>query len=119
MGDLSEHFSRREFKCKCGKCDCDSIDTETLKLLETIRDHFNLPVKINSAHRCLDHNRSIGSKDDSQHVKARAADIVIDNITPEQIADYVESIMPDNGGIGIYTTFTHVDTRSNHARWRK
>ncbi|BEB16509.1 hypothetical protein VEE45_23520 [Escherichia coli] len=45
---LSKHFSRKEFKCKCGKCDYDTIDAELLVILEDVREHFGKPVIINS-----------------------------------------------------------------------
>ncbi|EDV3146998.1 DUF882 domain-containing protein, partial [Salmonella enterica subsp. enterica] len=46
-----------------------------------------------------------------------AADIHIEGVTPQQIADYAETILPA-GGIGIYPTFTHIDVRKNRARWQ-
>jgi len=119
MGNLSRHFDSSEMKCHCNKCDFDTIDNELINLLENIRLHFGKPVHINSACRCLEHNRSIGSKDTSQHVQGTAADITIDGVSPDNIASYIDDLNPHNGGIGIYETFTHCDVRKNKARWRK
>jgi len=88
--------------------------------LQLIRDVYGA-IHINSAYRCKKHNSSIGSKDTSQHILGKAADITIDNMSPSEVADAVEkSIAKDEvvfGGLGRYNTFTHVDIRDNKARW--
>ena len=79
--------------------------------------NFNKPVIINSACRCLNHNRKVGSKDTSQHVKAKAADIVVKDVNPQFVYDYLDDIFSDKYGLGNYETFTHVDIRPKKARW--
>lgn len=115
MGDLTGNFSRHEFACSCG-CGFDTVDVDTLTVLEQVRQHFNAPVKITSGCRCADHNAKIGGSKKSQHVRGRAADIQVQGVTPSDVADYIESIMV-GGGLGRYDTFTHIDTRSGTARW--
>ncbi len=78
---LSKHFSRKEFKCKCGKCDYDTIDAELLVILEDVREHFGKPVIINSGNRCPTHNKNVGGATNSYHVRGRAADIVIKGVS--------------------------------------
>ncbi|AQU83234.1 MULTISPECIES: D-Ala-D-Ala carboxypeptidase family metallohydrolase [unclassified Halomonas] len=115
--DLSTHFRRREFACKCG-CGFDTVDLETLALLQDIRIHFNVPVVITSGCRCAAHNRRVGGAANSQHVFGRAADIRVQGISPAAVADYVEAHHP-TASVGRYGSFTHVDTRtSGPARWR-
>jgi len=116
MGNLSKHFDSSEMKCSC--CDFDTIDNKLIDLLENIRLHFAKPVHINSACRCLEYNRSIGSKDTSQHIKGTACDIRIEGVSPDVIATYVDELMPHTGGLGIYPNFNHIDVRENKARWR-
>ena len=117
MGDLSEHFSRQEFACPDG-CGGDTIDTETLDVLETIREHFNAPVHVNSGFRCLRHNAAIGGRTYSQHLVGRAADIWVEGVSPGVVQEYVKTLLAGSGGLGRYNTFTHVDTRTNGpARW--
>lgn len=114
--DLSNHFQRREFACKCG-CGFDTVDLETLVLLEDIRTHFDVPVTINSGCRCEAYNRQVGGAASSQHLLGRAADIRVQGIDPGVVATYVETQHPD-ASVGRYNTFTHVDTRtSGPARW--
>lgn len=116
MGDLSLHFNRREFACKC-KCDFDTVDTELLTILEDIRTYFNRAVTINSCCRCAKHNESVGGGKKSQHLLGRAADITVDGFTPSSVQDYVLNRWPNSYGIGKYNSFTHVDSRTTKARW--
>jgi len=130
MGDLSEHFSRAEFACKGpqnGGCDCNgtfnTVDVELLRILEAIRSHFDRPVIITSGCRCLDWNARCGGilpvngHGGSQHLYGRAADIVIDGISPEIIAEL--AIQIGAPGVGRYQTFVHLDSRSHViSRWQ-
>nr|DAE06041.1 MAG TPA: peptidase [Siphoviridae sp. ctsxw88] len=113
---LSANFCVKEFACKDGS-DYILIDTELVSLLQKIRNHFNKPVIINSAYRNPTYNKKVGGVSNSQHTKGTAADIVINGISPKTVAQYAEYLMPNNGGIGLYNSFTHVDTRANRSRW--
>lgn len=54
--------------------------------IQEIRNVLCYPVIINSAYRCLDLNRAIGSKDTSQHIKGQAVDFICPDFgTPKQI----------------------------------
>ena len=120
---LSEHFSLDELNKH--KFDMPDEVLDNLKMLavqlEIIRAHFNAPVIINSGYRNLEYNRNIGSKDTSQHVKGKAADIVIKDVSPDEVADALEFLintgMLKEGGVGRYNTFTHYDIRGTRARW--
>jgi len=120
---LSEHFSIDELNKH--KFDMPDEVLDNLKMLavqlEIIRAHFNAPVIINSGYRNLEYNRNIGSKDTSQHVKGTAADIVIKDVSPDEVADALEFLintgMLKEGGVGRYNTFTHYDIRGTRARW--
>ena len=76
-----------------------------------------MAVVINSGYRTSAYNKKVGGVSNSQHVKGTAADIVVKGMDPLTVSQYVEYIMPDHGGIGVYQTFTHVDVRSNRSRW--
>ena len=115
MGDISKHFNRSEFACK-DKCGMDTVDAELLSMLEDVRHHFNQPVIITSANRCVHHNRIVGGGEFSQHLKSRAADIVVKNVHPEDVYNYLD-MKYENIGLGKYTDFTHVDSRGKKARW--
>lgn len=120
---LTEHFSLDELNKH--KFDMPDEVLDNLKMLavqlEIVRAHFNVPVTINSGYRNLEYNRNIGSKDTSQHVKGTAADIVIKDVSPDEVADAIEFLintgMLKEGGVGRYNTFTHYDIRGSRARW--
>ena len=115
MTQLSEHFARHEFACKCG-CGQDTVDAELITTLEAIREHFGEPITITSGNRCPTYNTKVGGSVYSQHLISRAADIVVRNVTPSDVADWLDQ-WP--GGLGRYPTFTHVDSRASVARWRR
>ena len=114
---ISEHFSRGEFKCHCGKCACDTVDGELLDLLEAVRRYFKAPVTVTSGMRCVSHNITIGGKPGSQHLLGKAADIVVKGVEPDRVAAFAEGLLEFKGGIGRYQKFTHLDVRDAKARW--
>lgn len=115
MGDLTRNFSRWEFACKCG-CGYDTVDWELLQLLQNIADHFDAPITVNSCARCLRYNMAVRGSTHSQHLVARAADIVVDGVPASVVADLAEEWGVQ--GVGRYDDFTHVDTRTDGpARW--
>ena len=118
MNKMSVNFRRSEFACKCG-CGFNTVDSELLRALENIRNYFDKPVHILSACRCERHNEYVNGARLSQHKRGRAADIIVDGVEPDDVADFAEVLMR-SGGVGRYSTFTHIDTRTNKAvtRWR-
>lgn len=125
MGDLSKHFDRTEFTCKCG-CGFCKPDPKLIEGLERIRELAGgLPVKVTSGCRCRKHNSTIpGHAKDSQHTYGRAADIKIKgtdgNWMSASALIHLAEMVPqfNKGGIGRYTNRIHVDIRSNGpARW--
>jgi len=113
---FAPNFTVGEFACKDGS-DTILIDTQLAWLLQSVRDHFGRPVRINSGYRTKAYNALVGGASESQHVLGTAADILVEGYTPKEVAAYVETLMPAWGGIGTYKTFTHVDVRPNKARW--
>ncbi len=120
MGDLSANFSRSEFRCKGKACGCtlDTVDAGLLELLEEIRLNFGAKVKINSGCRCVAYNAHIGGSKNSQHLLGRAADIVVEGISPDEVADFADNIL-EAPGLGRYNSFSHIDSRTGKARWDK
>ena len=109
MGDLSKHFSRAEVACKCG-CKLDSMDYETVNVLEATREHFGVPIAITSGCRCPDYNAKVGGAKNSFHTKCRAVDITVAGVSPDAVQAYLKFTYPGKYGIGCYPTFTHLDT---------
>ena len=115
MGDVSKHFSRREFACKCG-CGFDSIDAETLQVLEELRDTLREPITITSGCRCAAHNKAVGGSEHSYHLTARAVDISCP-LPANYVYDLLDNRYPNKYGLGRYSDWVHVDTRKTMTRW--
>lgn len=114
--NLSTHFKRSEFACKCG-CGFSDINPKLIEVLEDVRSHFDAPVIINSGCRCERHNQAVGGKTHSQHLLGNASDIRVKNTAPKAVADYLEAKYPGKFGVGRYPSFTHIDVRTVAARW--
>jgi uncharacterized protein YcbK (DUF882 family) len=114
MGDLSAHFNRSEFACKCG-CGWDTVDTVLLEALEVRRESKGVPMTINSGCRCEVYNEQVGGAGTSQHLAGRASDVVEEGVPPLETQLYFEEL---GMSVGRYPTFTHVDSRTGPpARW--
>ena len=118
--DGIKYFKRSEYACKCVKY-CNGLPVEPneklVETLETIREHFGVPVTVSSGIRCKTHNTNVGGVSKSQHMEGTAADIVVKGVPVSEVVKYAETLMPKTGGIGTYKSFTHIDVRSVKARW--
>ena len=113
---VSAHFYSTEFDCHGSGCCTQTIVNEKLiEYLEKIREHFNAPITITSGYRCTTHNVRVGGATGSRHTKGDAADIVVKNTAPSEVAKYAESI--GIKGIGLYSDFVHIDTRTTKSFW--
>lgn len=113
---LSANFKVKEFACKDGS-DPVFVAPELVDILQKIRTHFGKAVTINSAYRTATYNKKVGGATYSQHLYGMAADIVVSGVSPKEVAKYAETLLVGRGGIGVYSTFTHVDVRDNKSRW--
>ena len=114
---ITPHFKVREFRCKDGG-DAVFVSLRLAELLEQIRVHFGAAVTINSAYRTPNHNAKVGGTSRSQHLYGLAADIEVKGYSPAAVADYAEQLLGSHGGVGRYSTFTHIDVRADKSRWR-
>ena len=122
---LSKNFKKTEFKCRDGSAvpeDLMSNLIELVKNLQIIRDHIGKPMHIISGYRSPKYNRKIGGARKSQHMKARAADIVVKNLKPQELREVIINLIKEGkikkGGVGLYRSFVHYDTRGWNARWK-
>ena len=115
---LSSNFRVKEFACKDGS-DAVLVAPRLVMVLQSIRDHFDAPVRINSGYRTPQYNTKVGGVDQSQHCYGTAADIAVKGVGVDTVAAYARKIMPDWGGVGIYKFqgFVHVDVRETRADW--
>ena len=123
---MTEHFSREEFRSKDGAHFPYEVKQNLQILaeqLEILREHFQKPININSGYRSPEHNAKVGGAENSQHLLGKAADVVIDGVSPDEVADAIEFLidnkMMKQGGLGRYVDFTHYDIRGKKSRWDK
>ena len=91
---LSKNFKKSEFKCRDGTEVPDELMDNLRELVENlqiIRDHINKPMLIISGYRTPKYNRRIGGAKRSQHMKAKAADIVVRCVKPKEMREVIVS----------------------------
>lgn len=115
---LSTNFRVKEFACSDGS-DPIFIDSDLVNTLQKIRKHFGKSVTITSAYRTPGKNKAVGGTTYSQHLYGTAADIKVKGVSPKKVAAYAETLLKNKGGIGIYKTFCHIDTRAKKSRWKR
>lgn len=89
--------------------------------LEVLRSRLGVALHVNSGWRTKEHNRRVRGEIDSQHLLGKAADIWSEIYSPKEIYDLIEQLINagvmQQGGLGLYNTFVHYDTRGTKARW--
>lgn len=79
-GDMTAHFSRREFTCPCG-CNTNNVSDELVNKLEMMYEYLAetadsvAAIYVNSGCRCPRHSVSVGGYMNDAHTKGIAADI--------------------------------------------
>jgi uncharacterized protein YcbK (DUF882 family) len=121
---LTENFRLGEFSCRDGTT-VPKEHMENVKLLcenlQVLRTLLGKPIRVISGYRSPKYNRRIDGAKKSQHMLAKAADIKISGMTPAEVKSEIEKLIKEGkmkkGGVGLYRTFTHYDTRGWNARW--
>lgn len=114
MGDLSEHFSLSEFRCKCG-CGQVIVVPALIELLEYVREFSGFPIIITSGYRCPDHNAAVGGEPSSAHLTGEAADIAVHSDT-ERFAYLEAMFLYGIRRLGVYPSWLHLDVSQGLAQ---
>lgn len=113
------NFKVREFRCKDGS-DSILLDSELVKILQAVRNHFGRAVSVTSAYRTESHNRKVGGAASSYHVRGRAADFTVTGVSNREVACYLEKAGVKGIGFYNYTGgFVHADTRTEKYLWQQ
>lgn len=105
-------FSPQEFACKCGKCGkgYPEMQPSTLSKLKQARQIAGVPFVLTSAYRCEEHNRNVGGKPNSAHLRGYAVDIKVQNSqSAMKILKALLSVGFNRIGYNSKTKFFHVD----------
>ena len=66
-----------------------ALDALVLEVLDPLREHVGVPVRVTSGYRSPAHNRAIGGSKTSQHCVGEAADFKVHGYTAEQVAGVI------------------------------
>jgi hypothetical protein len=119
MGDLSPHFSKAEFACRC--CGELKLKMRLIDALEKLRNLAGKAIVVHDGYRCLAHNQQVGGVTDSEHTAGMAADVEIPGLSLQEMYELALQV-PEfaHGGVGAYDGgFMHVDVRLRAARWAR
>jgi uncharacterized protein YcbK (DUF882 family) len=107
---------------------------ETIIVLDEIRHQVGSSLIITSSYRSPEYNTAVGGAKFSQHLIFNAIDLQSKGgkVRPAQIAFIARRIRSEKqqfvnpitkkrftfkGGVGLYATFVHIDTRGHNADW--
>lgn len=93
----------------------------TIKLVDQLRELWGRPITLLSSYRSPAYNAAIGdAAPKSMHMQFRALDIAIAGKNPLQVFEQLMTWRDAGkfkGGLGLYNTFVHIDTRGYNATW--
>jgi len=123
--DLTYNFTLDEFNCHDGTEVPSYLLSNVKELaenLQILRDYLDKPILINSGYRTYDYNSTLpGASPKSQHLEAKAADIVVHGISILDLSKIINKLIEEGtmkeGGVGMYKSFIHYDIRGIRARW--
>lgn len=93
----------------------------TVQVLDELRELLGAAITISSAYRSLAYNKAIAGAGASQHMEFNALDFIVrSSAGPADWAGTLKTMRANNlfkGGVGVYATFVHLDTRGVNADW--
>ena len=121
---LTKNFSLHEFKCRDGTVVPEEYMENVQELaenLQVLREHIGKPIIVISGYRSPEYNRKIDGARRSQHLVAKAGDLIVNGMTPDEVKEAIVHLIKEGkmkkGGVGLYTHFTHYDVRGFNRRW--
>ena len=104
---LTDHFTVRELSCPC--CGRFEMQADFMQKLEWLRVKYKKAISPSSAYRCPEHNKAVGGKPESFHLKGQACDIPVTD--PKDRHNLVLFALQLRLTVIIYPGFVHVDNR--------
>jgi uncharacterized protein YcbK (DUF882 family) len=93
----------------------------TLRIVDQLRAQLRRPIVLLSSYRSPEYNRAIGdAAPKSLHMQFRALDIAVSGYSPRAVFSILSAWRDEGkfkGGLGLYNTFVHIDTRGSNATW--
>jgi peptidase M15-like protein len=93
----------------------------TARVLDRARDLLGAPIMTLSVYRSPEYNKTIAGATHSEHVKFIAIDFQVKAMSgPAEWAGVLRQMRQSGlfkGGIGVYSSFVHIHTRSTNVDW--
>jgi len=123
--NITTHFTRQEFDCEDGTAyPATWIESRLRPLceaLEIIRAATGKPMTIFSGYRTPEWNKKVGGASRSKHMDGIACDIKLEGMGIKKLYEFIDRLQRANiiprGGLGLYNSFVHYDTRGHISRW--
>ncbi len=95
--------------------------TATLKVIDAMSSRMRArPKPFTSVYRSPTYNRAVRGRSQSQHLVNRAVDIQFNGVSAYTVSAVARKLRSEGmfkGGVGRYSSFTHIDTRGHNADW--
>ena len=122
---LTKNFKLSEFKCRDGTDVPEEYMDYVQQLaenLQVLRHHIGKPIHVISGYRSPKYNTKIKGARRSQHMLAKAADIIVHGMKPKEVHQVILQLIKEGhlnkGGVGLYKYFVHYAIRGFNARWK-
>lgn len=112
---IAKYFKVKEFACRDGS-QVVFVDNYLCTILDILRNKLRKPIIITSGYRTPEWNAKCGGAKYSYHMRGMAADIRVDGMTPKEVANELNDIVPDECGIIVYKSWVHFDVRTSKYR---
>jgi uncharacterized protein YcbK (DUF882 family) len=92
---LSAHFKKSEFNQRRRKLKPKdyTVDSNLVDKLEQLRKSIgDKPIKVTSGYRTEEYNRLVGGARKSQHMQGKAADIMVEGMTAEELKKHAKKV---------------------------
>ncbi|SHJ81313.1 Peptidase M15 [Rubritalea squalenifaciens DSM 18772] len=93
----------------------------TLRVIDKLAARLNAPVDdLLSIYRSPQYNRAVRGRSRSQHMENRAVDVKFRGVSAWTVSSNARKLRNAGlfkGGVGRYSSFTHIDTRGHNAEW--
>jgi zinc D-Ala-D-Ala carboxypeptidase len=125
MGNLSEHYSNRDFFCSCEECGKSNefkVHLGLVGALEMLAVALGKTPRILSSYRCEAVNEKLGGGRKSFHLRGKAAHIYVEGMAAVELFKKCREIPEIKGlGLNLEEKTVHIDLRpeENRVEWVK
>jgi hypothetical protein len=93
----------------------------TLRVIDALSSRMRAtPKELLSIYRSPAYNRAVRGRSQSEHLNNTAVDIQFNGVSAYTVTSVVRKMRAEGafaGGVGSYSSFTHIDTRGHNADW--